>query len=60
MDPINKWYVIAFYILLTLGLGVGGYFAFSNNKELYAGGGVALGALISILLWFLWGQYNTY
>jgi len=60
MDPINKWYVIAFYILLTLALGAGGYFAFSNNKELYAAGGITLGTLISIILWFTWAQYNTY
>ena len=60
MNPINKYYVITFYIILTAVLGILGYFIPSQNKEWYCGGGIALGTLISIILWFLWGQYNTY
>lgn len=60
MQPIKKEYIYLAYVILTLILGLLGYFFSTNNKIEYGLAGALLGVLISLLLWILWGSQNSY
>ena len=49
------------YIVLILILGAVGYLVGHKNGkgELYGSVGLALGAVISVVLWFAWGKSHS-
>ena len=60
MKPINKEYIFIFYLILILLLALFFYYFTNTNKETYALVGALLGVIISLILWILWGRYNSY
>lgn len=62
MDKVKKEYIWAAYAVLIVLLTVVGFFVgkSSGKSELYASVGAFFGALISIVLWVVWGEKNSY
>ena len=63
MDKMKKQNIFMFYIILTILLGVAGYFLSKRmNKEPVIGisTGLVAGGIISSMLWVLWGKNNSY
>ena len=55
---MNKYLVWAIYAAIIIILGVVGYFVgrSSENGLMYAGIGAIVGAVISVILYFVWGK----
>ena len=60
MDKIKKEYVWLFYLILIIVLGLLGYFLSKNNHLEYSLAGSLFGILLSLILWVIWGDKNTY
>jgi hypothetical protein len=61
MKKVSKTTLIVAYVVLILILGAIGYWVGHKNGkgELYGSVGLALGAVISVVLWFAWGKSNV-
>lgn len=54
MKQIKKEVIWVFYAILTLILGLLGYFISKTNKLEFGLAGVLIGVLISLILWIVW------
>ena len=59
MSQVAKEYIFLFYVLLIIGSGYIGYYTSSSPVE-YGLLGNFLALLLSVILWFTVGKFNSY
>ena len=59
MDKVAKEYIFLFYVALIIGSGYIGYYTSASPVE-YGLLGNFLALLLSVILWFTVGKFNSY